>query len=497
MRRWLVIGAGAVGAAAIGLPAGYLTAQYVDQPSVVGFAPGDGMVTNQASPAIKLDIDNPDNVDELRVVVDGKDVTAKLKALPDGFALEGVALEDGEHRVELQGKGTGLFGQRLTGDWHILVDTTKPELAVTSPAQKKWQKKPIVRGRSEPGIRIEIAYPGGKVQGEAGADGKFAIPLPVDPGRHQLHITAIDDAGNRIERQRLLRYDDAAPEVVVRGAKGWSTQSTPLIMGTLRDTSKTTLTATLDGKPVEVEQTSVGFVLPTKQPLYEGLHTLEVTARDTLGQVTKVKKTWGVDTTEQLRPFVALGLGARGKDVQSLTRRLRVEGFWKGNARKRYDAKVQAAVDAYARAHGQQVTGRTNPIMVRETEGKLVVEKSKFKLTVYRDGKKISTYQVAIGQPAYPSPTGTYEVIEMYKNPTWIPPNSPWAKGLEPIPPGPGNPLGTRWIGTSAPAVGFHGTPQDWSIGTAASHGCVRMHIPDVEKLYEQVKVGWGVEFKD
>ncbi len=85
----------------------------------------------------------------------------------------------------------------------------------------------------------------------------------------------------------------------------------------------------------------------------------------------------------------------------------------------------------------------------------------------------------------------------MYKNPTWIPPNSPWAKGLEPIPPGPGNPLGTRWIGTSAPAVGFHGTPQDWSIGTAASHGCLRMHIPDVEKLYEQVQVGWTVEFKD
>ena len=157
---------------------------------------------------------------------------------------------------------------------------------------------------------------------------------------------------------------------------------------------------------------------------------------------------------------------------------------------------MQAAVDAYARAHGQQVTGRTNPLMVRETEGKLVVDKSEFKLSVFRDGKKIATYPVAIGQPAYPTPDGQYEIIEMYKNPTWIPPNSPWAKGLEPIPPGPGNPLGTRWIGTSAPAVGFHGTPQDWSIGTAASHGCLRMHIPDVEKLYEQVEVGWGVEFK-
>ncbi len=157
----------------------------------------------------------------------------------------------------------------------------------------------------------------------------------------------------------------------------------------------------------------------------------------------------------------------------------------------------EAAVNAYARAKGQQVTGRTNPIMVRETEGKLVVEKSKFRVTVYRDGKKVSTYPVAIGTSSYPTPTGTYEIFEMYKNPTWIPPNSPWAKGLEPIPPGPGNPLGTRWIGTTAPAIGFHGTPQDWTIGSAASHGCVRMHIPDVEKMYEQVEVGWSVDFRE
>ena len=81
----------------------------------------------------------------------------------------------------------------------------------------------------------------------------------------------------------------------------------------------------------------------------------------------------------------------------------------------------------------------------------------------------------------------------MSKDPTWIPPDSPWAKGLEPIPAGPGNPLGTRWIGTSAPGVGIHGTPSDWSIGTHASHGCIRMHIWQVEQLYEYVKVGMPV----
>jgi lipoprotein-anchoring transpeptidase ErfK/SrfK len=98
--------------------------------------------------------------------------------------------------------------------------------------------------------------------------------------------------------------------------------------------------------------------------------------------------------------------------------------------------------------------------------------------------------------PAYPTPTGDFVVTERIENPTWTPPNSPWAAGLEPVPPGANNPLGTRWIGTSASLVGIHGTPSDSSIGTAASHGCIRMHISDVEDLFERVTVGMPVEIK-
>ena len=87
----------------------------------------------------------------------------------------------------------------------------------------------------------------------------------------------------------------------------------------------------------------------------------------------------------------------------------------------------------------------------------------------------------------------TYVVTEKVANPTWIPPNSPWAAGLEPVPPGASNPLGTRWIGTSAPLIGIHGTPQDWSIGSAASHGCIRMDPKDVIALYPKVPTGTPV----
>ena len=131
----------------------------------------------------------------------------------------------------------------------------------------------------------------------------------------------------------------------------------------------------------------------------------------------------------------------------------------------------------------------------------IVIDKGAFKLRLYRgtvkpDGsvmKRIRTYPIAVGQPAYPTPTGNYTVIQKQMNPTWFPPDSPWAAGLGPVPPGPGNPLGTRWIGTSAPGIGMHGTPNSSSIGSAASHGCIRMYIGDVENLYERVEIGTPV----
>jgi lipoprotein-anchoring transpeptidase ErfK/SrfK len=131
----------------------------------------------------------------------------------------------------------------------------------------------------------------------------------------------------------------------------------------------------------------------------------------------------------------------------------------------------------------------------------IVNDQSAFKLRLYRgttkpDGtvmKRIRTYPIAIGQPAYPTPTGNYSVIQKQVNPTWFPPNSQWAAGLGPVPPGPGNPLGTRWIGTSAPAIGMHGTPNPSSIGSMASHGCIRMYISDVENLYPRVEIGTPV----
>ncbi len=123
----------------------------------------------------------------------------------------------------------------------------------------------------------------------------------------------------------------------------------------------------------------------------------------------------------------------------------------------------------------------------------IVVLRASKRLLLFDDVKLIRWFPIATGQASYPTPLGTYEVVTMQRNPWWYPPPSPWAESADPVPPGPGNPLGTRWIGISAPYVGIHGTPDAASIGYSASHGCIRMKIPDAEWLFKRVDVGTPV----
>ena len=127
----------------------------------------------------------------------------------------------------------------------------------------------------------------------------------------------------------------------------------------------------------------------------------------------------------------------------------------------------------------------------------IVVRRNSNELRYYVGARLVRTFGVATGQSVYPTPTGTFSIVDMQRNPWWRPPDSPWAQGLKPIPPGPGNPLGTRWMGLSAAGVGIHGTPDDASIGYSASHGCIRMHIPDAEWLFTHVDIGTPVVITD
>jgi lipoprotein-anchoring transpeptidase ErfK/SrfK len=123
----------------------------------------------------------------------------------------------------------------------------------------------------------------------------------------------------------------------------------------------------------------------------------------------------------------------------------------------------------------------------------IVIRRASNLLTLYDGPKTVRQFAVATGQTIYPTPLGRFQIVVKWKNPWWYPPASPWAKGEKPTPPGPGNPLGTRWMGINSPGVGIHGTPEDGSIGYSLSHGCVRMHIPQAEWLFDHVDVGTPV----
>ena len=121
----------------------------------------------------------------------------------------------------------------------------------------------------------------------------------------------------------------------------------------------------------------------------------------------------------------------------------------------------------------------------------LIVNRGAFTLTVYKNLELHKTYRIAVGQAGYDTPTGLYNIQNKAVNPSWSVPNSDWAGDLAGtvVPPGPSNPIKARWMGIYDGA-GIHGTDATGSIGTNASHGCIRMLIPDVVELYDQVPVG-------
>jgi lipoprotein-anchoring transpeptidase ErfK/SrfK len=134
------------------------------------------------------------------------------------------------------------------------------------------------------------------------------------------------------------------------------------------------------------------------------------------------------------------------------------------------------------------------PSVTRASAGYvIVIHRGENRLRLY-DGMKLHrTFGVATGESRYPTPIGNFRIVVKWRNPWWYPPASDWAKDAEPIPPGPGNPLGTRWMGLSVPAVGIHGTPDPASIGYSVSHGCIRMRIPEAEWLFNEVEIGTPV----
>jgi len=121
----------------------------------------------------------------------------------------------------------------------------------------------------------------------------------------------------------------------------------------------------------------------------------------------------------------------------------------------------------------------------------LTIDRAGFALRLWKNLELAKTYTIAVGQAGLETPAGEYTIDDKQVNPSWYVPDSAWAGDLagQVIPPGPQDPLKARWMGFYS-GSGIHGTDDLASLGTAASHGCVRMSIPEVIELYDQVPLG-------
>ena len=126
----------------------------------------------------------------------------------------------------------------------------------------------------------------------------------------------------------------------------------------------------------------------------------------------------------------------------------------------------------------------------QESGRRLIISIPDRKIVLIEDGRVTKVYPVAVGKPSTPSPAGTFQIVSRIPHPTW------YGQG-QIVPPGPANPLGTRWIGLSQRGYGIHGTNNQSSVGKAASHGCIRMRRADVEELFQMVAIGDTVELME
>lgn len=384
----------------------------------------------------------------LDVRLDGQHVTAEDILIGNGYLVVRRQLDDGPHSVTIGGLGTFRRGSRT---WSFVVDGTPP--AVRSQALESLPENGSASGThrfrasfSEP-VDATLIVDGAVVPASSGKALSLEAPLTLAAGEHDFVLKGRDAAGHRVRQRWSELVDRGTPtvEVASPGLGGTWRQPPAELLVRVRDDaiSGVRVTASVDGEPLGAAKAGTptgdtrtyAVALPR---LPDGKHTIVVEVRDAGDHIVR----------REGRVTVSRG-------------------------------DVQPPLDVPA---------------VRTALARLRIDRSARTLTLL-DAKEevLHTYRVAVGRLRYPTPLGRFRVVRLEVDPTWDPPDSEWAKGEKRVPPGPNNPLGTRWIGLSARYVGIHGTNTPGSIGTAASHGCIRMKTSDVEELFRVVRLGLPV----
>ncbi len=151
------------------------------------------------------------------------------------------------------------------------------------------------------------------------------------------------------------------------------------------------------------------------------------------------------------------------------------------------------AITSSSRVASMPITFITPRVVESSFKTAIVVSLSQCRVYLYNGAELVTEYPCAPGQPAWPTPKGDFKIAKKQANAPWINPHSAWSANMpDVIPGGRGNPMGDRKIGINYPGVFLHGIPRSEysSIGTHASHGCMRMMPSAIHDLYGRVNVG-------
>lgn len=453
-------------------------------------SPGPGQVVAAPEPSITVRysgfaVAGQVLVDGRRVPLAGRPSKGRLEALPG-------PLPEGSHTAAVVLRT--LLGRNVSKTWQFEVDRRGPLLEVLKPAEEETfsgSKTLIIKGTSDANAQVKVGEQSLRTDG----DGKFEITVELEEGENSFEIVAIDHAGNEVKAKRLVVLDDKPPELKLTAPLDRITSNPPVLKGSVYDdTGLAEVSLVVDTRKTQlVKVNDKGDFAMTLDSYPEGERTFELRALDKAGN--EVEKKWRVvvDTTERFGEKVTT-LGAVGEDVVELEKRLSALGYLDASEIDgRFDQATLDGLLVCQKENGLNADGIAGPNVVAVLGPRIFVNLQTFELILEDPGDDSRKYSIAHGLPEHATPPGSYYIAEMVADPTWIPPDSAWAKEAEVTPPGADNPLGTRWLGFNTGLIGIHGTPYSGTIGTQASHGCIRMRTKEVEELYELVGVGTEV----
>ncbi len=390
------------------------------------------------------------------------------------------------------------------------VSTATPRLTAT------WLPVPGVRIKSLlltiDGQKIELKPP------KSGTGFAYRLEDDLDQGAHQVRLEVVYGMGaaRKIDTSWSFTVDTEPPVLSLESGESFLVVPAPNTQATFITEGGARVRATLNQQPLEVATVTAEGRFQVDLTDLEKENTLSLTAGDAVGNYRSLTIPLILDETT---PVISSLVPADGEVVRMAAPKVEVV-FTEGDSGMRsmklsidgteavsktndgsekltYLGEMLADGPHTARVVGVDFAGRE---VVKEWSfsvdtRRIVINRSLRRLFFYQHGRLQRVFGVAVGMPRYPTPGGRWAVANKQVNPRWTNPGSEWAKDMPPvIAPGWSNPLGVRALALNVGNILIHGTSNYGSIGTAASHGCIRMRNSDIVNFFPQVGVGVPVD---